>query len=136
MQGSVEGNGVEITTLAATAVGLLATKAVEAVGGEAGKRLVGDVWDAVKAKLTRPAAKEAIEDFEAKPEDENRTRALARQLEKALEADPAFREELARLVEAIPEKERTAIQQIANVIGDRNINPQVAGSNNRIDIQC
>jgi hypothetical protein len=129
-----EDGKMEIAALAATAVGLLGTKAFEAIGGEAGKRLVGDVWDAVKAKLTRPAATEAIEDFVDKPEDENRRRALVRQVEKALEADPAFREELAKLVEAIPKKDRAAIQQIANFTGDRNITVQSAGAGNQVSV--
>ena len=125
---------MELATLAVTTVGLLGAKAVEAIGGEAGKRVVGDLWDAVKARLTRPAAQEAIEDFEARPEDENRQRALVRQVEKALEADPGFREELTKLVEAIPAEQRAAIQQIANVTGDRNVTTQIAGGGNQVNV--
>ncbi len=125
---------MELATLAVTTVGLLGAKAVEAIGGEAGKRVVGDLWDAVKARLTRPAAQEAIEDFAAKPEDENRQRALVRQVEKALEADPDFRAVIARLVDAIPAEQRAAIQQTAKVTGNENITVQTAGAGNRFTV--
>ena len=57
-----------------------------------------------------------------------------RRVKKALEADPGFREELAKLIEAIPEEDRAAIQQITNVTGDQNVTMQIAGGGNRINI--
>ena len=102
---------------AATAVALVAPYLAEGakelakkVGGEAGGRVV-KLWDAVRGKL---AGKEALADVEAKPGDPRRWQALEVQLEKALAADPGFRGELARLIEAIPAEQRTAIQQIAD----------------------
>jgi hypothetical protein len=123
--------------MAATAVALVAPYLAEGakelakkVGGEAGGRVV-KLWDAVKGRL---AGKEAVADVEAKPGDPRRWRALEVQLEKALAAEPGFREELARLIEAIPEQERSAIQQIAAVTGDRNVTAQVAGSGNQVNL--
>jgi hypothetical protein len=123
--------------LATAAVALAAPYLIEGgkelakkVGGEAGGRVV-KLWDAVKGKL---AGKDALTDVEAKPGDQRRWSALEVQLEKALADDPAFREKLARLVEAIPEKDRAAIQQIANVTGDRNVTTQIAGSSNQVNV--
>ena len=123
--------------LATAAVALVAPYLVEGgkelakkVGAEAGSRVV-KLWDAVKGKL---AGKDALADVEAKPGDQRRWSALEVQLEKALEADPAFREQLAKLVEAIPEHDRVAIQQIANVTGDQNVTTQTAGSGNVVNV--
>ena len=52
------------------------------------------------------------------------------QLKKALEADPAFRAELATLVEEIKAKGGDQIIQSANVTGDPNVTAQIAGSGN------
>ncbi len=89
------------------------------------------LWDALKAKL---AGKEALADVEAKPDDRRRWSALEVQLEKALEADPGFRGAVAKLIEEIPEEERAAIQQIANVTGDQNVTIQIAGAGNQVKV--
>ena len=52
------------------------------------------------------------------------------QLKKALEADPAFRTELASLVEEIKAKGGDQIIQSANVTGDQNVTTPIAGSGN------
>ena len=52
------------------------------------------------------------------------------QLKKALEVDPAFRAELATLVEEIKAKGGDQIIQTANVTGDSNVTTQIAGSGN------
>ena len=123
--------------MAATALALVAPYLAEGgkelakkVGAEAGSRVV-KLWDAVRGKL---AGKDALADVEAKPADQRRWSALEVQLEKALEADPAFRDQLTKLVEAIPEKERVAIQQIANVTGNQNVSTQTAGSGNVVTL--
>ena len=72
------------------------------VGGEAGERIV-KLYDKVKAKLTGGGA-EALTDLEKQPQDADSQAALRVQLKKALEADPAFRAELATLVEEIKAK--------------------------------
>ena len=125
---------VELAAATVTLVGPYLAKGAEElakkVGEEAGSRVV-KLWDALRAKL---AGKEALADFEKQPEDADFQATLRVQLKKALEADPGFRAELAGLVEAIPEQDRAAIQQIANVTGDQNVTVQSAGAGNRINI--
>jgi hypothetical protein len=100
------------------------------VGGEVGGRVV-KLWDTLKAKL---AGKEALADVEAKPDDQRRWSALELQLEKVFEADPGFREAVAKLINEIPEEKRAAIQQIVNVTGDRNVTTEIAGSANQVNV--
>jgi hypothetical protein len=127
---------MEAGALAAAAAGFLAPY-VSQVAGKLAEKVTGDVttqlvklYDTVKAKLTGPAAKEALADFEAKPDDARRKGALEVQLEKAIEADQDFRQTLAALVEEIKAKGGDAIVQTANVTGDRNVTTQIAGSSN------
>ena len=127
---------IEAGALAAAAAGFLAPYASQ-VASKLAEKVTGDVttqlvrlYDTVKAKLTGPAAKEALAEFEAKPEDGRRKAALELQLEKAIEADPEFRKTLAALVEEIKAKGGDAIVQTANVTGDRNVTTQIAGSGN------
>lgn len=130
---------IGVTELASAAVGLLAPfvakgaeELAESFGGEIADRLV-QLYDSVKARLTGAAAKEALADLEAKPEDDRRKAALELQLEKALDADLAFREEVARLIGEIKAKgEGDVISQIANVTGDQNRVAQIAGSHNKV----
>jgi hypothetical protein len=121
--------------MAATAVALVAPYLAEGakelakkVGAEAGGRVV-KLWDALKGRL---AGRDALADVEAEPGDQRRWAALEVQLEKALKEDPAFRSELARLIEAIPAEQRMAIQQITNITGDRNVTTPIAGSGNQV----
>jgi len=123
-------------TMAATAVALVAPYLAEGakelakkVGAEAGGRVV-KLWDSVKGRL---AGKDALADVVAEPGDTRRWAALEVQLEKALKEDPQFRGELAKLIEAIPEQERMAIQQIANVSGG-STSVQTAGSGNQVNL--
>ena len=83
----------------------------------------------MKAKLTGGGA-EALADLEKQPKDADNQAALRVQLKKALEADPAFRAELATLVDEIKAKGGDRIIQIANVTGDQNVTTQIAGSGN------
>jgi hypothetical protein len=93
-------------TLAGTAVTLLApylVKAGEKAAEEVGKRLPdvpGRIWHAISARFKgKPAAEEAIKDFVAQPEDEDNRAAFRKELRKALEAEPAFAQELGALLE-------------------------------------
>ena len=124
----------ELAAAAVTLVGPYVAKGAEElakkVGEEVGSRVV-KLWDALKAKLPAGGA--------GKPRVEAGGRAASSrrsevELEEALEADPGFRAELAKLVEAIPEQDRAAIRQIANVTGDQNVTVQTAGAGNRINI--
>jgi hypothetical protein len=125
----------ELATAAMALVGPYLVKGAEElakkVGGEVVPRVVKQLWDAVRGKL---AGKEALADVEAKPDDQRRWSALELQLEKALEADPGFRDSVAKLVSEIPEDKRTAIQQIANVSGDRNVTTEIAGAGNQVNV--
>ncbi len=116
--------------LAAPYVAKGAEELAKKVGGEVGGRVV-KLWDALRGKL---AGREALADVEAKPDDPRRWAALELQLEKALEADPDFRETVAGLIEAIPEEQRAAVTQIANVTGNKNVTPQIVGSGNKLNI--
>jgi hypothetical protein len=123
-------------TLAGSAVALVAPYLVEGgkelakkVGGEAGERIV-KLYDKVKAKLTGGGA-EALADLEKQPKDADSQAALRVQLKKALETDPAFWEELEKLVGEIQEKGGDRVTKlIANVTGDRNVTTQIVGSGN------
>ena len=124
----------ELAAAAVTLVGPYVAKGAEElakkVGGEVGGRVV-KLWDALRAKL---AGKEALTDVEAKPEDPRRWSAFEVQLEKAIEADPSFRDVISKLINEIPEETRATIQQIGNVTGDRNVTVQTAGAGNRVNI--
>jgi len=120
----------ELAVAAATFMGVKAAgKMAETVGTEVGNRMI-KLWDAVRAKLTSPAAQEMLADFEDKPDDARRKGALELQLEKAIQADPDFRETLATLIEEIKAKGGDAIVQTANVTGDQNVTTQIAGPGN------
>jgi len=92
-------------TLAATAVTALApylAKAGEKAVEEVGKKLpgfVGTMWQALIGKFTgKPAAEEAARDLVATPDDADTQGAFRKELRKLLDAEPAFAEELARLL--------------------------------------
>ncbi len=131
---------MEVAPLAASAVALLAPYVVK--GSEAFAKKVGDaafegvgkLLSLVKGKLTGPAAAEVITDLEAKPEDERRQGALIVQLEKALEADPAFAEELQMLVKDIETKGGAPVTQITDITGDHNKSTQISGSDNTVNM--
>ena len=124
-------------TLAGLAVALVAPYLVEGgkelakkIGGEAGERIV-KLYDKVKAKLTGSGAAKDVADFEQAPADQDNQAALRKELKKALEADPAFREELEKLVGEIQAKGGDRITKlIANVTGNQNVTTQIVGSGN------
>lgn len=94
-------------TLATTASSYLTPyliKAGEKAAEEVGKKLpdlVGRMWNAITARFKgKPAAEEAVKDFVAKPDDQLNQAAFAKELRKALEAEPNFGAELARLLES------------------------------------
>lgn len=90
-------------TLALTAAGLVAKKALEAAGGKAGEGAwasLGRISEAVRARFRGdPEATEALQRLEAKPDSQARTAELAEVLQPRLEADPQLLAELTRLVE-------------------------------------
>ena len=127
------GIAAKAVALVAPYVAKGAEELAKKVGGEVGGRVV-KLWDALSVKLQERGAGKALANLEAKPEDARRQAALELELEEALAADEAFRRKVAALIEAVPERDRTAIQQIVNVTGDRNITVQTAGTGNRFNV--
>lgn len=113
----------------------VATQASDAIG-DAAWGFARRIWSKLGDRLAeRPAAKEAIDDVAAAPDDKGARSALERQLSKVLGADP----ELAAEIEAVL-KEATAAG-VVEVQGDRNVvlkdasvtnSPIVAGDGNTI----
>ena len=96
---------MEPLTLATAAVTFLKpylVKAGEKAAESLGEKLpeaAANLWRAIMAKFKgKPAAEEAVADLAARPEDELTQSAFANQLRKALESDPTFAAELARLL--------------------------------------
>lgn len=89
---------------------------------EAGKSVF--VW--LKERFTSKAAAGALEEAEADPENTRKSKALALQIEDAIETDPEFRE---RLVALLP------TTQSATVTGNDNVTVQNTGSGNQFSIR-
>ena len=94
--------------LAAKAVEYLLPYLSEAVKGAAGKLGGAAVDGAVKLlgtlkdSLAGEEDKAALADLEAAPEDADNQADLRKRLKQALAADPAFRDELAALLDKLP----------------------------------
>ncbi len=127
-------------TLAGAAVALMApylaeggTELAKKVGGEAGGKIV-KLYDKVKAKLTGTGAAKDLADFEQAPADQDNQGAVRKELRKALEADPAFKDELAKLVGEIRAVGgRDVTTMIANVSGEGHKVTQIKGSGNVVN---
>lgn len=106
-------------TLALTAAGLLAKKALEAAADKAGDKAGAGAWatlgritETIRSKFRGdPEATETLDRLEAKPDSKARTAELAEVLQPRLAADAGFAGELARLVE-----EAKAEPQIASFV--------------------
>jgi len=86
---------------------LIAAKGAE----ELGKRAVGELWPAVKAKFEgKPAAKEALRDLLASPADADLQAAFRVQLKKLLAEDSAFAAQLSDLLKAAGQQYHAALQ--------------------------
>lgn len=125
---------MDIPFLAASAVALLTPYVVE--GSKAFSKKVGDatfegvgkLLSLVKGKLAGPVA-----ELEAAPSDEDNQTLLRIQLKKALEADPAFAEEVQTLVKDIEAKGGDPLTQMMTVTGDNNQSIQISGAGNAIN---
>ena len=73
-------------------------------------------------------------ELEAAPADEDNQTLLRIQLKKALEADPAFAEEVQTLIKNIETEGGAPVKQILNVTGDHNRSSQISGSGNTVNI--
>ncbi len=119
---------------------LLAAKAVDYLLpylGEAAKSTAGKLGGAavdgavklltyLKGKLSGEAEKTAIADLEAAPEDADNQADVRKRLKRALAADPAFRDELAALLDKLPPPSTT---QTMTTTGNDNTGVQASGSN-------
>jgi hypothetical protein len=99
-------------TLALTAAGLVAKKALEAAGGKAGEgawAALAYIRDAIWARFRGdPEVTETLERLEAKPESQARAAELAEVLQPRLEGDPQLVAQLTRLVEEVKAQPQTA----------------------------
>jgi hypothetical protein len=111
------------TQVTPAAIGWGVEKALEK-GSEQARRL----WRFLKSKLTSPAAAGAIQEADQQPDKPLKWEALRLQILQALQADEAFRKELLGL---LPPGSTT---QTINSKGDANVNVQISGSSNKLDI--
>ncbi len=125
-------------TVAATVALLVPylSKGAEGMAEEFGRDAasgVQNLFGLVKAKLTKPAASEALDDLEADVESADNQAGLRVQLAKALDTDPELRAELERLVEQIQAAQPALrASQSMTVAGDNNDTFQVQGNANSI----
>jgi len=93
-----------------------ANQAADALSGAAGD-FAQRVWAKLGGRMSeRPAAREAIADVVAAPDDEDARFVLVRQLGKLLDADP----DLAAEIEGLMDEATRAGVEI-HVVGDRNV---------------
>jgi hypothetical protein len=131
-----------ISSLAATAVAALApylAKAAEKFAEETGKAAadkIGVLYQALKTRFeNKPAAGEALADLEANPNDDDSKAALRRQLTKQMEADPAFKDTVQKLLDDI-DKDEKSMSFLVQVYGGhvKNIT-QIAGKVEKLTIK-
>lgn len=121
-----------LTALAATAVSALVPllqKAIDKGAETLGEQTVGKLFDGLKARLTSPSGKEALDDVAQKPDDPDRQAALRVQVKKALEADPAFAATLQGWLAEAGVSPAAGVVQTATVSGG-STSVQTAGSGN------
>jgi hypothetical protein len=103
-----------IASLAATAVAVLAPYLAEAgkeFAKEAGKKAaskIGALHQTLKTRFkNKPAAKEALADLKANPDNPDAQAALRRQLTKQLNSDPTLKDTLRKLLDDIDQDEKS-----------------------------
>jgi len=97
---------MDATTLAASVVTLLSPllmkageKAIEKIGGKL-PEAVGVIWESIRQKIGRKeAAKEAMKDFIAKPDDPDNEAAFRKELRKVFELDWQYAKELEKMLD-------------------------------------
>ena len=100
-------------------------KAGEEAAKEAGRKFGADAWERAKTLWARlrprveasPAAKEAVLDAAATPDDADALAAFRHQLKKLLAEDEALAAEVARLWADVP----PAVRQAVVAVGDRSV---------------
>lgn len=96
------------------------TEAAKSAAGKVGGAAVDGalkLLGCLKVKLSSEGDKAALADLETNPEDADNQADLRKRLKRALAADPAFREELAALLDKLPPP---ATNQTMTVTGDDN----------------
>jgi hypothetical protein len=118
-------------TMAAVTVAAVSPYLVEVAKGAAGKG--GEAAYASGAKLVKflkskltGSDEKALSRVEHEPENADNQAALRVVLREWVERDPASRDELAALLNALP---KTAARQSTNIVGDSNEVVQAAGTN-------
>ncbi len=92
----------------------------------------GAIYDVIKRFFHKPAAIGALEEAQAAPQNPDNLQALNLQIEKYLKEDPAFRDELLKLVPQ--ELKLTRITQRQKV-GNNSVGTIIAGNRNTVKIQ-
>jgi hypothetical protein len=106
----------------------LAGKTQEGFAGEAGKTLFNWIVSQVKGKPAESVLDRALAD----PRNPRRLESLRLDIEELAEQDPAFREHLAELVQAVRAEQPTIFNtQTATVTGQGHSVTQIQGSNNK-----
>jgi hypothetical protein len=112
-------------TIALTAAGLLAKKALEAAGGKAGEgawAALGRIADAVRRRFGGdPEVTESLDRLEAKPTSEARTAEVAEVLGDRLQTDPTFADELAQLIDQAKATSPQAASFVTTVQGNARV---------------
>jgi hypothetical protein len=90
------------------------------------------VYDVVKRFFRKPAAAGALEEAKAGPRNPDNLAALKVQIAKHLKEDPAFREELLKLVPQELKLKKVTQQQR---LGDNSIGTQIVGNQNSVNIK-
>lgn len=97
---------MDVTTLASSVVTFLSPllmksgeKAIEKVGGKL-PEAAGKLWESIRQKIGRKeAAREAMKDFIAKPDDPDNEAAFRKELRKVLELDSRFAKDLEKMLD-------------------------------------
>jgi hypothetical protein len=120
---------IDAATVAVGALVPYLAEAGKAAAGEIGKSTwagIGKLWTLLRARLGKPEQQAALAELEASPRDADVQAAARVQLRKALAADASLAEELAALLESLPESVK---QEIGKIVGDNNTAVQAVGSN-------
>lgn len=132
--------GAALAALAVQLVTPYVQDAVKAGAGEAGKAIArasgtgaAALWQKLRARLSERGNEKAVARFEAEPGDAKRQGALELEIADALDADPALRTDVERLVKALGPG-ATVAQQHQTVSGQGAVGAQVAGSGNSITV--
>jgi hypothetical protein len=112
-----------VTITAAVIVGLAITRFTEGAAGEAGKKLVNQLWDTIAARFKgRKKAEAAIAQLEANQGQATEAQAnLVRVLDGELFEDDGFRVQLEQLVQQIQAEAPARVQDVLVGVKGRNI---------------